>query len=137
MNENDIIAEYIKSKYPELLYTTDFALYKLGKGIKDFVNRFKENLKKINFSNITINNSEYDKGYKEGYADGSLSVTEEILKKNGSMYVEIYNMVQTLGKAGRYDLVNWFGDYAIFEKLDGITDEQIIEAYREMEVKDE
>lgn len=31
MNENDLIAEYVKERYPYLLNTIDFAVYRFGK----------------------------------------------------------------------------------------------------------
>ena len=38
MNENDLIAEYIKERYPEILQTMDFAFFKLGKVISKVIN---------------------------------------------------------------------------------------------------
>ena len=37
MNENDLIAEYVKENYPELLQTMDFAVFKLGKTISKVI----------------------------------------------------------------------------------------------------
>lgn len=37
MNENDLIAEYVKENYPELLQTMDFAVFKLGKTISNVI----------------------------------------------------------------------------------------------------
>lgn len=37
MNENDLIAEYIKKRYPEILQTMDFAVFKLGKAISKVI----------------------------------------------------------------------------------------------------
>ena len=45
---------------------------------------------------------------------------------------EIFEKTQALGKAGS-DLVSWFGDYAVYEKKFGVSDEQILEAYAELE----
>jgi hypothetical protein len=37
MRENDIIAEYVKSKFPDILSTADFVLFKLGKTLRSVV----------------------------------------------------------------------------------------------------
>ena len=52
MNENDIIAKYIKEKYPELLNTTDFALYKFSCACIKVVDEFKKAFGNINFSKL-------------------------------------------------------------------------------------
>lgn len=38
MNENDLIAEYIKERYPEILQTMDFTVFKVGKAISKVIN---------------------------------------------------------------------------------------------------
>lgn len=38
MNENDLIAEYVKERHPEILQTIDFAVFKLGKVISKAIN---------------------------------------------------------------------------------------------------
>lgn len=59
MSKNDMIAEYIKEKYPELLETSDFAYFQLRKaalkmrndiaeGLKTFFDSFKKELEKLN-----------------------------------------------------------------------------------------
>lgn len=48
MSENDIIAMYITEKYPELLKTADFAIFKLGKQITEFVDSAVSAFKKKN-----------------------------------------------------------------------------------------
>ena len=50
MNKNDIIAEYIKERYPELLNTTDFALYKFSCACRKIVDGLKEAFGNIDFS---------------------------------------------------------------------------------------
>jgi len=45
---------------------------------------------------------------------------------------DIYNMVQKLGDAGRYDIVEWFGDYMVYEKKLGIPNETIVEEYNKL-----
>lgn len=49
MSENDIIAEYVKENYPEILNTTDFALYRLSVALRKFIDDFKKAV-----SNISI-----------------------------------------------------------------------------------
>lgn len=37
MSENDYIAEYVKEKRPEIIQTTDFLFWKIGRTLGDFV----------------------------------------------------------------------------------------------------
>ena len=50
MSENDIIAEYIKEKYPELLKGPDFAFYRLCNAAKIIVNCFSETFEKLKYA---------------------------------------------------------------------------------------
>ena len=43
---NDVIAEYVKERCPELIETTDFKLYSLGMACKRTEDNFKEAIKK-------------------------------------------------------------------------------------------
>ena len=52
MSENEIIAQYVKERFPELSNSTDFALYKLGLSFREIVDDFKEAVKNIDFSKI-------------------------------------------------------------------------------------
>ena len=52
MSENEIIAQYVKERFPELLNSTDFVLYKLGLSFRKIVDDFKEAVKNIDFSKI-------------------------------------------------------------------------------------
>ena len=52
MEENDVIAEYIKAKYPELLTSIDFAFFKIGMICRGFVNAVTESFKDIDFETI-------------------------------------------------------------------------------------
>ena len=45
-NDNEIIAAYVKERYPEMLRTTDFALYKMGARCRAFVDALTVTLKK-------------------------------------------------------------------------------------------
>lgn len=53
MNENDVIAEYVKEQYPELLETFEFAIFRLKKAAEKMANDFMESLKSIDFSKLT------------------------------------------------------------------------------------
>ena len=53
MRENDIIAEYVLEKYPELLKTADFALFKFKKQFGEFWDSAISAFKNIDMSNIT------------------------------------------------------------------------------------
>lgn len=47
MSENDIIAEYVKAKYPDILRTVDFFGYKLQAGWHEVVEPAEKALKKL------------------------------------------------------------------------------------------
>ena len=53
MTENDMIAEYVKEKCPEILKSADFALYKLRKSIEKIGEQLVEGIKKIDFSKVS------------------------------------------------------------------------------------
>lgn len=53
MSENDLIAKYIKERFPEILNTYDFALYKFSYVCKDVVNSFENTFKNIDFNKIS------------------------------------------------------------------------------------
>lgn len=40
--QNDILAEYVRSRYPEIEKTFDFAVYSLGVALKEFGRGIKE-----------------------------------------------------------------------------------------------
>lgn len=52
INESEIIAEYVKERFPEMLKTSDFALYKMGKRCNMFVTALADALKKINVVDV-------------------------------------------------------------------------------------
>ena len=66
MNENDLIAEYVREKYPEMLESVDFAVFRLIKAWGKMVNDFSETLKNIDFSKLT----EAINAMKEGEENG-------------------------------------------------------------------
>ena len=47
MNENDLIAEYVKERHPEILKTTDFAFFKLGKRLSKLGEDLAAPIKKL------------------------------------------------------------------------------------------
>ena len=51
-NENDLIAEYIKENYPELIATMDFALFRIRKACQQFTINFLDSFKKIDLSEL-------------------------------------------------------------------------------------
>lgn len=63
MSENDIIAEYVRKRYPELLNTADFVFFKCSCAIRKIINDFKESLKNIDFSELA-------EQIKDGEEDG-------------------------------------------------------------------
>lgn len=70
MSENDIIAEYVKERFPKLLKTTDFAFYRLGCCLGNVAKSFVESVKQIDFGAITKAMKEYEE-WKE---------TEEVMQ---------------------------------------------------------
>lgn len=52
---NDIIADYVREKYPSILTTVDFALYSFGASLREFGSVCKEAL--TNNTNKTENSS--------------------------------------------------------------------------------
>lgn len=61
MSKNDIIAEYVKHNYPEILETTDFAIFSFQMAVRSFAKTFSEVIKKVNFEKL----KEIRKQYKE------------------------------------------------------------------------
>ena len=52
MSENDIIAEYVKSRFPNMLATADFGLYKMGVKIHETLNGISEGIKSIDWNGL-------------------------------------------------------------------------------------
>lgn len=52
MNENDLIAEYVKEHYPEILQTIHFVFFKLGKELNECVKPITDIFKKITLLEI-------------------------------------------------------------------------------------
>lgn len=75
MSQNDIIAEYIKTKYPEMLKSSDFAMFKISIAWRSVVNGFKETINNIDFNKLAeavkeLNNKEIVINKKDGDVDG-------------------------------------------------------------------
>lgn len=56
MSKNDIIAEYVKQNYPEILATTDFAIFSLQMVVRNFTKTFSKTfskaIKQVNFEKV-------------------------------------------------------------------------------------
>ena len=52
MRDNDIIAEYVRTRLPDILKTTDFALYRLGVALNDAADSFLNGFKSIDFEAV-------------------------------------------------------------------------------------
>ncbi len=52
MSKNDIIAEYVKQNYPEILATTDFAIFSLQMVVRNFTKTFSKAIKQVNFEKV-------------------------------------------------------------------------------------
>lgn len=52
MNENDVIAEYVKERYPELLDTLSFSMFRLRKAAEKCGNELKKCFENINLLKI-------------------------------------------------------------------------------------
>lgn len=61
MNENDLIAEYVKERYPEILQTMDFAVFKLSACCRRIANEIIESLKNIDFVELQLMVDEFNK----------------------------------------------------------------------------
>lgn len=67
MNENDIIAEFVKEKYPELLGTYDFAWFRLRKAALKMQSDIAEGLKEIDFDSAKKEVEKVNKIWKEKF----------------------------------------------------------------------
>jgi len=52
MNENEIIAKYVKSKFPNILSTADFALYRLGYRLQEIASGVVESAMQIDWNAV-------------------------------------------------------------------------------------
>ena len=52
MSENDMIAEFIKEQYPELLDTFEFAIFRIQKHVEKMAKSIAEGIKAMNFSDL-------------------------------------------------------------------------------------
>ena len=52
MTRNDIIAEYVKRNYPEILTTTDFAVFQFRIACKSFCDEACKSIRSIDFSKL-------------------------------------------------------------------------------------
>ena len=52
MSDNDVIAEYVKAHYPEILETIDFNLYKLSYACRSFCESFSNAFKGVDLKKL-------------------------------------------------------------------------------------
>lgn len=52
MTRNDIIAEYVKRNYPEILTTTDFAAFQFRMACISFSDAVRKSIRSIDFSKL-------------------------------------------------------------------------------------
>lgn len=52
LSRNDIIAEYIKQYHPEILATTDFAIFNLHMAVTDFAKAFQKAIKQVGVEKV-------------------------------------------------------------------------------------
>ena len=52
MSDNDVIAEYVKAHYPEILKTIDFNLYKLSYACRSFCESFSNAFKGVDLKKL-------------------------------------------------------------------------------------
>ena len=65
MSENDIIAEYVKEQFPELLHTFNFAMWRMGKILLELQIEAKAAFLKIDFSDLNKKIEKVNKAWNE------------------------------------------------------------------------
>lgn len=65
MSENDMIAEYVKSNFPNILSTADFALYRLGYRLQEMASDVAEAAMKIDWGAVLEAMKEEQNGMDE------------------------------------------------------------------------
>lgn len=61
MSENDIIAAYVRNKYPELIEGADFQLFKLSFALKEAFDSVKRSMENIDFTKLAELVDEFEK----------------------------------------------------------------------------
>ena len=69
MSENDIIAAYVRNKYPELIKGADFQLFKLGFVIKEAFDSVKRSMENIDFTKLAELANEFEQKCGRGDHD--------------------------------------------------------------------
>lgn len=80
MTENDIIAAYVKSRYPNLIKTTDYSAFAAGKRINSLLESIS-GLFRLEYApgGLIIRERELEDGrYEEGSSDGSAEAPDGI-----------------------------------------------------------
>lgn len=57
MNEDKIIADYIRDRFPQMLNTSDFAMYKFGRQVGNAINCFTEGFKS-SFNSLKVEHNQ-------------------------------------------------------------------------------
>lgn len=86
MTENDIIAAYVKSRYPNLIKTIDYNTYAACKRVSSMFSTIKEVLKMDTSADLNevleraneIEGDQEDGRYEEGTSDGSTEAPDGI-----------------------------------------------------------
>lgn len=52
MKEDEIIAQYVKERYPEILRTYDFAIYEFHTACREFCDDFVRAIRKVDFTKL-------------------------------------------------------------------------------------
>lgn len=52
MKEDEIIAQYVKERYPQMLSTADFAIYKICMEWREFYDAFARAVRKVDFTKL-------------------------------------------------------------------------------------
>lgn len=69
MTRNDVIAEYVKERFPEILTTIDFAVFSLKMACKSSVDSFEKAIKKIDFSHLQKTVDDWNRRANDGKTD--------------------------------------------------------------------
>lgn len=69
MTRNDVIAEYVKERFPEILTTIDFAVFNFKMACKSSVDSFEKAIKKIDFSHLQKTVDDWNRRANDGKID--------------------------------------------------------------------
>lgn len=78
MNDNDMIAEYVKSKFPNILSTADFALYRLGYRLQEMASGVVEAAMQIDWGAVLEKLSEEQPNGIDTWKQNTMSRFERV-----------------------------------------------------------